>query len=119
MVLVDTSIWIDYLRKGGSGLGALLETNQVLVHPFVIGELACGHLHNRDEILGHLLELPAISVATDKEVRHFIEQHNLMARGAGYLDMHLLASVKLYGHTALWTRDKRLAVISSDLSLAH
>ena len=119
MVLVDTSIWIDYLRKGGGDLAALLEVNQVLVHPFVIGELACGHLHNRDEILGHLLKLPPIGVATDKEVRHFIERHNLMARGAGYLDMHLLASVKLYGHAALWTRDKRLAAISRDLSLAH
>jgi len=119
MVLVDTSIWIDYLRKGGGGLAALLEANQVLVHPFVVGELACGHLRSREEILGHLLELPAISLATDKEVRHFIERRDLMARGVGYLDMHLLASVNLHGHAALWTRDKRLAAISRDLSLAH
>jgi predicted nucleic acid-binding protein len=119
MVLVDTSIWIDYLRKGESALAALLEANQVLVHPFIIGELACGHLQNREEILGHLLELPPIGVATDEEVRHFIEQHDLMARGVGYLDMHLLASVRLHGHTALWTRDKRLAVIAMELSLAH
>jgi predicted nucleic acid-binding protein len=119
MVLVDTSIWIDFLRKGGGGLAALLETNHVLLHPFVIGELACGHLRNRDEVLGLLLELPPVTVATDREVRHFIQQRNLMARGVGYLDMHLLASVQLHGQARLWTRDKRLAAISRDMQLAH
>ncbi|RLA38611.1 MAG: VapC toxin family PIN domain ribonuclease [Gammaproteobacteria bacterium] len=119
MILVDTSIWIDHLRKKGGRLVAVLEANLVLIHPFIIGELACGNLRNRDGLLGHLHELPQITVATDSEVLHFIQQGNLMARGVGYLDMHLLASVQLHGHARLWTRDKRLAAISRELQLSH
>jgi predicted nucleic acid-binding protein len=118
MVLVDTSIWIDFLRRGGA-LGALLDNNQVLVHPFIVGELACGNLQNRDKILRYLQELPRVTVATDEEVLHFIQQLNLAGGGVGYLDMHLLASVQLHGQTTLWTRDKKLASASRELALAH
>ena len=114
MVLVDTSVWIDFLRKGGS-LATMLNNNQVLIHPFVIGELACGHLQNREEILGYLHELPSVTVATDTEVLYFIHQYNLAGSGAGYIDMHLLASVQLHGPAKLWTRDRKLAVVSRNL----
>jgi hypothetical protein len=119
MILVDTSVWIDHLRKKGGSLATMLEANLVLIHPFIIGELACGNLRNRGGLLAHLNELPRITVATDSEVLHFIQHGNLMARGVGYLDMHLLASVQLHGHASLWTSDKRLAAISQELSLAH
>ena len=93
MILVDTSIWIDHLRVGEEGLVTLLNSTQVLCHPFVVGELACGNLRNRDEALTLLSELPRIAVATDAEVLYYIEQHGLMGRGIGYIDAHLLAAV--------------------------
>ena len=119
MVLVDTSVWIDHFRQGGNKLVGLLENNLVLMHPFIVGELACGHLRNRDEILALLHELPAVPIATDSEVLHFIAQRDLMARGVGYLDMHLLASVQLHGQASLWTRDKRLAAVFTETSSHH
>ncbi|HET6566229.1 MAG TPA: type II toxin-antitoxin system VapC family toxin [Xanthomonadales bacterium] len=115
MVLADTSIWIDHLRKGEQGLAALLEDNQVLVHPFVVGELACGNLRNRQSILAMLQDLPAVTVATDAEVLAFIEAQSLMARGIGYIDAHLLASVALSPPARLWTRDKALLGVAQDL----
>lgn len=119
MILVDTSVWVDYLRRGRGQLKVLLEENQVLVHPSVIGELACGNLENRWEILSLLNQLPQAICATDTEVLLLIEQHKLMGRGIGYIDAHLLASTRL-GHDAqLWTHDKRLATAAADLSVAH
>ena len=119
MVLVDTSVWIDHFRQGGNKLVGLLENNLVLMHPFIVGELACGHLRNRDEILALLHELPQITVATDTEVLHFIAQRDVKARGVGYLDMHLLASVELHSQASLWTRDKRLAAVYTENSSRH
>lgn len=116
MIFVVTSVWIDYLRKGDVSLVTMLETNLVLIHSFVIGEIACS---KREELLAYLHELPQITVATDREVLHFIRQNDLMARGVGYLDMHLLASVQLHGNTSLWTHGKKLAVISRELQFAH
>lgn len=118
MVLVDTSVWIDFFRHGGA-LARLLEKGQVLMHPFVIGELACGNLQEPEEVLSCLHDLPSITVATDREVLHFIRHNGLAGRGVGYLDMHLLASVQLQGLASLWTRDRKLAAISRELSLAH
>lgn len=92
MILVDTSVWIDHLRAGDEGLIALLSGNQVLTHPFVIGELACGNLANRREVLRLLGDLPKAPVATHAEVLFFIEQHALMGRGIGYVDAHLIAA---------------------------
>jgi predicted nucleic acid-binding protein len=118
VILVDTSIWIDHLRSGEQRLSDALETDQVLIHPFVIGELACGNFKDRREVLRLLEDLPTAPAATDPETLEFIERRDLMGRGIGYLDVHLLASTVLYGDALLWTRDKRLAAAAADLELA-
>lgn len=119
MILVDTSVWIDHLRTGDEDLAALLNNSQVLMHPFVLGELACGNLHNRNELLALFKDLPRVTVATDDEVLFFIERHALMARGIGYVDAHLLAAVTLGGVTRLWTRDRHLRIEADTLGLAY
>ncbi len=116
MILVDTSIWIDHLRKGNTLLVNLLENTQVCSHPFVVGELACGNLNNRSEILMLLGSLPQLSAATDKEVLFYIEEHQLMGRGIGYIDAHLLAASAIAGPIKLWTLDKRLAAAAEELA---
>lgn len=93
MILVDTSVWVDYLRAGVPALAAALEEGRVLIHPFVLGELACGNLKNRSEVLQLLGDLPAAPTATDPEALRFIEERGLMGRGIGYVDVHLLAAV--------------------------
>ena len=117
MVLVDTSIWIDLLRGVGP-LGDMLSSKKVQTHPFVIGELACGSLPDRKATLQLLQELPAVQVAGLNEVIFFIERHQLMARGIGYVDMHLLAAAAL-NSCKLFTRDKRLHAVADELSLAY
>jgi len=108
VILVDTSIWIDHLRSGDQRLVQLLERAEVLVHPFVIGELACGALRNRMQVLRLLSQLPRIVEASDPEVLHVIERHALSGRGIGYVDAHLLAAVLLASPAQIWTRDRRL-----------
>ena len=117
MILVDTSIWIDHLQSGNRNLELLLNNNQVLLHPFVLGELACGNLDRRTAVLALLGNLPAAPVATEAEVLYFIEQHRLMGKGIGYIDIHLLASVSLAKSGSLLTRDKRLGRIAAELAL--
>lgn len=118
MILVDTSVWIDHLRQGDPALAEALESGQVLVHPFVVGELACGNLANRVEVLALLQALPGALLASDEEALAFIETRRLMGRGIGYVDVHLLASAALEGGASLWTRDKRLEAVAMELSLA-
>jgi predicted nucleic acid-binding protein len=118
MILVDTSIWIDHLRSSSVELSGLLNKSQVLVHPFVIGEVALGHLKRRQQVLDALSGLPQAEIATDPEVRLFIELADLTGKGIGYLDVHLLASAKLSG-ALLWTRDKRLAAAAEKLELSY
>ena len=118
MMLVDTSVWIDHLRHGDATLAAALESGQVWMHSFVLGELACGNLRSRVKVLGLLQALPPMPVSTYKEVLFFIDQHELMGRGIGYVDVHLLASARL-GGAQLWTRDKRLHTVAAELGLAH
>lgn len=118
MILVDTSIWIDHLRAGSPPLTSLLETGIVVCHPFVIGELACGSLSNRSEILNLLQSLPQLPTATNDETLFFIEQHSLMGRGIGYIDIHLLASTAIRA-ARLWTRDKRLMNIAENMGLGY
>lgn len=118
MILVDTSIWIDHLRAGDKELVTLLNSAQVLSHPFVVGELACSNLRSRDEVLTLIGNLPQVTVATDAEVLYFIEQHGLMGRGIGYIDAHILAAVSLASPARLWTREKRLDAVAVDLGLA-
>ncbi|MFA6470756.1 MAG: VapC toxin family PIN domain ribonuclease, partial [Candidatus Latescibacterota bacterium] len=88
MVLVDTSIWVEHLRYGHDRLIELLEEGRVLTHPFVIGELACGNIKNRGEILDLLNTLPASSVADIEEIIVFIDKNRLMGKGLGYVDVH-------------------------------
>ena len=115
MRLVDTSVWIDHLHHRDATLSAALEEGSVLTHPFVIGELACGNMRGRVEILRLLKELPQAPVATNAEVLEFIERRKLMGRGIGFVDAHLLASVTLAGSATLLTTDRRLAAIAMEL----
>lgn len=107
MVLVDTSVWVDHFRKGSSRLSVLLNEGQAVCHPFVVGELACGSLKQRAEVLRLLGTLRPARLAEHEEVLHFIDLHRLMGKGLGYIDVHLLASAYLT-RIPLWTLDKRL-----------
>jgi len=118
MILVDTSVWVDHLRAGEERLVALLNSSQVIMHPFVLGELACGNLCRRKEVLALLANLPRATLARDEEVLFFIERHKLMGRGIGYVDAHLLAAVALDEGARLWTRDKRLHKVAGELGTA-
>ncbi|MDB5440112.1 MAG: ribonuclease [Caulobacteraceae bacterium] len=118
MILVDSSVWVDHLRVGDERLIGLLEHAKVLIHPFVLGELALGNLHQREGVLRALSELPQAQAATDAEVLHFIERHRLFGRGIGYIDAHLLAATRLTLGARLLTRDRRLAAVATDLKLA-
>ena len=115
MILVDTSVWIGHLRRGDPHLVELLEQGEAGTHPLVIGELACGSLPRRREILGLLSHLPVMPVATDSEALDFIEANRLMGTGIGYIDVHVLASARLSEGTRLWTDDTRLAAAARRL----
>lgn len=117
MILVDSSVWVDHLRQGDQRLVTLLDTSQVLTHPFVVGELALGSLKNRESILDSLKGLPQAATATNEEVQQFIERNALFGLGIGYIDAHLLAAVRLNAGSQLWTRDKRLGGIADRLGL--
>jgi len=114
MVLVDTSVWVSHFRRKNDRLENLLSQEFVYCHPFIIGELACGHLQNRDEILYLMQELPGAIQATDKDVLIFIEKHRLMGKGLGIVDIHLLASASLSG-LLIWTDDKRMRQVAHQL----
>ncbi len=117
MILVDTSVWIDHLRRGDAALANLLDSGVVICHPFVIGELACGGLKHRARVLEALGSLSSAPVATHREAMIFLERHDLAACGIGWVDVHLLAGTALSGGTKFWTRDKRLAAIADDLGM--
>ncbi len=117
MILVDTSVWIEHLQKGNERLRSLLYDEQVLCHPFVIGELACGSLQNRQEILSTLRVLPEARFAQHEEVLSFLERRHLYGRGLGWVDAHLLASALLTGCT-LWTLDKPLLRAAAALNIS-
>ena len=118
MILVDTSIWIDHFRSGSAALAALLQNEVVCTHDFVIGELACGNLRNRADVLGLLQSLPRLSAATQDETLFFIEQQAVMGRGIGYIDAHLLAAAVIRD-IPIWTRDKRLMAIAEEKGWAY
>jgi predicted nucleic acid-binding protein len=116
VILADTSVWVDHLRRSNPRLQRLLEAGDVACHSFVIGELACGNLRRRQELLDSLVRLPALPPATDFEVLAFIEARRLMGRGIGWVDAHLLAATVLSG-AVLWTLDQRLGAISRALGV--
>lgn len=119
MILADTSVWIEHLRAGHDAFASRLDEGRVVIHPFVVGELALGSLARRTEILGLLLSLPQAPVATDDEVLAFIDRRGLPGAGVGYVDAHLLASAALIAARSLWTLDRRLAEVAERLDLAH
>lgn len=118
MVIVDTSIWINHLRKGDKHLEKLLLDAEVICHEFVIGELACGNLKNRNEIISLLQSLPHPPTVNQHEFLYFIDKHQLMGRGIGFVDVHLLASAQL-ANVPLWTGDNRLKMTAKDLGLNY
>jgi predicted nucleic acid-binding protein len=117
VILVDSSIWIDHLRRGNASLARLLGDNAVLAHPWVTGELALGNLNRRDEVIGLLRGLPQATLADNDEVLRLIEQETLYGAGIGYVDAQLLAASRLTPDTRLWTKDKRLSAITARLGL--
>jgi predicted nucleic acid-binding protein len=119
VILADTSVWVDHLRAGDHALRRALIAGEILMHPFVIGEVALGHLRRRRHILESLYELPKAGVATDTEVLYLIDQANLAGRGIGYIDAHLLAAARLSGNAALWTRDRTLRDAAEQLGVAY
>jgi hypothetical protein len=117
--LADTSVWVDHLRRGDAKLADALDRGTVVMHLFVVGEIACGSLSDRASILELLHDLPRAIVANSDEVLGYIERHQLHGRGIGYVDAHLLASTALTDGVKLWTHDKRLRTAAVDLGLAH
>jgi predicted nucleic acid-binding protein len=118
MVIVDTSIWVDHLRKGSLHLEKLLLEEQVACHPLIIGELACGNIKNRNEFLSLIQTLPMAPTINLDEFLYFIEQNRLMGKGIGFVDIHLLAAARL-SEIPLWTCDKTLKSVSMELNIAY
>lgn len=117
-VLADTSVWVDHFRRSDPRLTELLERGDVVMHPFVIGELLLGHVPRISEMLDDLKTLPAAIVATNDEVLDFVVRRKLSGSGVGYVDAHLLASTTLTPETSILTRDKRLLSAARSLKLA-
>jgi predicted nucleic acid-binding protein len=117
VILADTSVWADHLRRPDPKMRVALGAGKILVHPLVIGELACGHLRTRDTLVQMQL-LAQANIATHDEVLNLIEQHKLMGRGVGYVDFSLLASARL-SKAKLWTRDKRLSRAAEEFAIRY
>lgn len=118
MILADTSIWVDHLGARKNRLGELLQRDRIVMHPWVVGELACGDLRARETLLRYLRRLPSLGALTSDEVVEFIDKHRVMGHGIGFIDVHLLATVARQIGTRLWSRDKRLAGVATELGLA-
>ncbi|MBI5191436.1 MAG: VapC toxin family PIN domain ribonuclease [Nitrospirae bacterium] len=118
MVIVDSSVWIAHLRTGDVGLDELLDEDRVTCHPFIVGELACGNLANRAEILSLLRSLPTAASVEHEELMWFIENYGLMGIGLGFVDMHILASAML-AMTPVWSLDRRMGEVAGELGLGY
>lgn len=116
MLLVDTSVWSDHLRRHDPAMAKQLAAGEVLVHPFVVGEIACGAFPHRSEALSLMNRLPSAPLLAQAELLGFIERHALAGRGVGFVDIHLLASAMVV-NARLWTRDRRLAQAASGLGV--
>jgi predicted nucleic acid-binding protein len=117
LILADTSIWIDHLRSGNKEMRKHLNEGNVVIHPFIIAELALGSVQERTQTLALLDLLPQIRVAQLNEVRHTIEARSLFSLGIGLIDAHLIASVFINPPTLLWTRDKQLRKVAEGLGI--
>jgi predicted nucleic acid-binding protein len=118
VILADTSIWVDHLRRNNRTLAAQLESRNILTHPFVIGELALGNLSQPGAILASLLDLPRTPTVSDEEMLVFIRRAGLAGAGIGLVDAHLLAATKLAAGALLWTTDTKLNAVAERLDLA-
>jgi len=116
VILVDTSVWIDHFRRGDARLASLLESGQVWCHDFVVGELACGQLKRRTEILSYLNNLPRAATAEHGEVLELVDRRRLSGGGLGWIDVHLLAAA-LIDRLPLWTRDRALHAAAKRLGV--
>lgn len=117
MILLDTSVWVDHLRGTNAVLRDVLGAADGGVHPFVVGELALGHLRQRDEILGLLESLPQLAVAPHEDVLQLVDLQRLNGAGIGWVDAHLLCAARLSGWTLL-TLDRRLGQVAARLGIA-
>ncbi len=118
MVLVDTCVWVEHLNRTVNDLASLLGAEQVLTHPWVIGEIACGNLRDRRLVLHLLAKLPQAALANDDEVLQLIEEKKLAGSGVGWVDAHLLASA-LIEHCLFWTTDERLRMQAVKLGISY
>jgi predicted nucleic acid-binding protein len=118
VILADSSVWINHFRLRNSTLSALVEVNQIASHPFVVGELACGTLGRRAEVLRELRKLPIVRQAEHEEVLALVEARSLMGRGVGWIDAHLLTAA-LVERVPLWSADRRLHAVASELGVAY
>jgi predicted nucleic acid-binding protein len=117
-VLADTSIWVDHFRRADTLLAGLLDHGDIVIHPFVIGELLLGGVPKAFDLLDDLNTLPKATIASNDEVLEFIVKRKLSGLGIGYVDAHLLASTMLTIEASIWTRDKRLLAAARSLKLA-
>jgi len=118
MILVDTSVWIDHFHHSDEDLKELLLSNQVCIHPFILGELSCGNISNRKEVLSLLRTLRSIDLVLDEEVFILIEERELFGQGLGFIDIHLLASAMIH-QVLIWTRDKSLKRVAVELGIGN
>jgi len=118
LILADSSVWIDHLRKSNARLVDLLSAGRIQAHFHIVGEFALGSIRNRTEFLDSMVQLPFAVQASDGEVLSLVGQKQLYARGIGYTDAHLITSVLLTPGTSLWTRDRRLGEVAGELGIA-
>lgn len=118
MVLVDTSVWVDHLRQGDKVLVDLLMLGQVCMHPMIIGELACGNLHKRDQLIALWQGLPSITEASHSEALYCLAQNDLSGKGIGFVELHLISATLLTPSTLIWTRDRRLKAAAQALNIS-
>jgi len=119
MILADTSVWIRHFSTPNHPLSTELIKNNISIHSIVIGELASGSLRHRGATLADLNDLPQVIGVQHADVLHFIEHQQLYSRGVGYSDFHLLAATKLGQAKSLWTVDKRLNQLATELGVAY
>jgi predicted nucleic acid-binding protein len=118
MALVDTSVWIDHFYKKNDHLVNLLNEGKVYTHEYIAGEIACGNISNRDEIIYLLQALSYTLSISHEEILDFISNRHLYGKGLGYIDIHLLAS-SLISNVKLWTRDKKLNQVAKELNISY
>jgi predicted nucleic acid-binding protein len=118
VILADTSIWVDRLTRGDEMMASLLDAEVVLMHPFIMGEIALGNLPRRAETLSNLNKLPKAATVDFAEVISFIERNNIFGTGIGYVDAHLLVATTMTSDVRLWTRDNRLRTVAEKLAIS-